>query len=52
MSYPYQIKSLEEYHEAYKKSIDDPEKFWAAIAENFLWKKKWDKIKIISENKI
>ncbi|MEP6674012.1 MAG: acetate--CoA ligase [Ferruginibacter sp.] len=42
MSYPYQIKSLEEYHSAYKKSIDDPEGFWADIAQHFLWKKKWD----------
>jgi acetyl-CoA synthetase len=44
MSYPYQIKSLSEYHEAYKKSIDDPEGFWDAIAQNFLWQKKWDKV--------
>ncbi len=40
MSYPFQIKSLEEYHEAYKKSVDDPEGFWGTIAENFLWRKK------------
>ncbi len=44
MSYPYQIKSLDEYHDAYKKSISDPAKFWAAIAENFLWKKKWNNV--------
>jgi acetyl-CoA synthetase len=44
MSYPYQITSLEQYNEAYKKSVEDPENFWAAIAENFLWKKKWDKV--------
>ena len=44
MSYPYQIKSLEEYHSAYKKSVEDPDNFWADIAENFLWKKKWDKV--------
>ena len=44
MSYPYQITSLEQYDEAYKKSVEDPENFWAAIAENFLWKKKWDKV--------
>lgn len=43
MSYPYQIKSLEQYHQAYKNSIEHPEKFWEAIAENFTWKKKWDK---------
>ena len=44
MSYPYQIKSFEEYKEVYKKSIEQPEAFWAAIAENFLWRKKWDKV--------
>jgi acetyl-CoA synthetase len=44
MNYPYQIKSLEEYKSAYKKSTEEPEKFWAEVAENFLWKKKWDKV--------
>lgn len=44
MSYPYQITSKEAYQEAYKKSVEDPEGFWAAIAENFQWKKKWDKV--------
>ena len=44
MSYPYQIKSFEQYNDAYKKSVDDPEKFWGEVAENFLWKKKWDKV--------
>ncbi len=40
MCYPYQIKSFEEYKEAYKKSMEDPENFWAEIAEHFVWKKK------------
>ncbi len=44
MSYPYQIKSFDEYKEAYKKSIEAPENFWADIAGNFTWKKKWDKV--------
>jgi len=44
MSYPHQINSLEEYQIAYKKSIEEPEKFWAAIAENFQWRKKWDTV--------
>ncbi|MEJ7820789.1 MAG: acetate--CoA ligase [Chitinophagaceae bacterium] len=44
MSYPYQIKSLEEYNTAYKKSVEDPEGFWAEIAEQFTWRKKWDKV--------
>ena len=44
MDYPYQIKSLEEYKTAYKKSIETPEEFWAEIARNFLWRKPWDKV--------
>ena len=42
MSYPYQIKSFEEYKEVYQKSIEDPGAFWASIAEYFTWHKKWD----------
>ncbi|MBS1755275.1 MAG: acetate--CoA ligase [Ferruginibacter sp.] len=44
MYYPYQITSLQQYQEAYKKSIEDPEGFWGSIAENFFWRKKWDKV--------
>ena len=41
MSYPYQIKNIEQYHHDYKRSIDDPAEFWSTIAEHFTWKKKW-----------
>ncbi len=44
MEYPYQVKTLEEYHETYKKSVENPEEFWGNVAENFLWRKKWDKV--------
>ncbi len=44
MKYPYQINSIEEYKEAYKKSADDPESFWGDVAQNFYWRKKWDKV--------
>lgn len=44
MPFPYQIQSLEQYQTAYQESVDNPEKFWGAIAENFLWRKKWDKV--------
>ncbi len=37
------IKSFEEYHSAYKNSIENPEGFWEAVADTFTWKKKWDK---------
>jgi acetyl-CoA synthetase len=44
MSYPYQVKTFEEYQQAYKKSVDDPEAYWSDVAENFFWRKKWDKV--------
>lgn len=44
MSYPYQIRSLEQYRADYQRSLDDPETFWSGIAEHFTWKKKWDKV--------
>ncbi|MFZ7145896.1 MAG: acetate--CoA ligase [Bacteroidota bacterium] len=44
MSYPYQIRSLDQYHSDYKKSMENPEKFWGEIAENFYWTKKWDNV--------
>ncbi len=44
MSFPYQIKSFDDYLEQYKNSIEQPEIFWGSVAENFTWKKKWDKV--------
>jgi acetyl-CoA synthetase len=38
------IKSLEEYEALYKQSIEDPEKFWAAVAHQLHWFKPWDKV--------
>ena len=38
------IKSLDEYREMYQRSIDDPDVFWAEIAEGFHWEKKWSKV--------
>jgi len=44
MSYPFQITSYEQYQSVFQKSIEDPDGFWAGIAENFLWRKKWDRV--------
>ncbi|HEY4062511.1 MAG TPA: acetate--CoA ligase [Puia sp.] len=44
MDYPYQIKSLKEYQSAYKKSVEDPEGFWADIARHFTWRRPWDTV--------
>jgi len=38
------INSLAEYFKEYEKSINDPEKFWEGIANEFIWRKKWDKV--------
>jgi acetyl-CoA synthetase len=38
------IQSFEEYKVTYQKSLENPEAFWASIAEDFVWKKKWDKV--------
>ncbi len=39
-----QIKSLAEYEALYKESVENPEKFWARVAEDLHWFKKWDKV--------
>ncbi|HRF16025.1 MAG TPA: acetate--CoA ligase [Bacteroidia bacterium] len=42
--YPYQITSEEQYTNDYRNSVENPEKFWADIAQYFSWKKTWDKV--------
>ncbi len=44
MIYPYHLTTLDAYQSAYQQSIQDPESFWAHIAEHFTWQKKWDKV--------
>ena len=44
MNDSYQLRTLEQYQAAYEQSIQDPETFWANIAEHFTWQKKWDKV--------
>ncbi len=39
------IKSMEEYQAIYKRSMEDPEGFWAERAEELIsWDKKWDSV--------
>lgn len=38
------VKSMEQYDEMYKRSIEDPEGFWAEVADEFVWKEKWSKV--------
>jgi len=39
------FKSLEQYKEMYDRSIADPDGFWAEMAEEFHWHKKWDQVR-------
>ena len=38
------IKSMEEYEKLYKRSVDNPEEFWAEMAKELHWFRKWDKV--------
>ena len=38
------IRGIEEYNEIYRKSMEDPEAFWAEKAQELHWFKKWDKV--------
>ena len=39
------IPSLDRYDEIYKRSIDDPENFWAETAQRIHWIKPWDTVR-------
>jgi acetyl-CoA synthetase len=38
------ITNMDEYNKMYQWSISDPEDFWAKMAEQLEWQKKWDKV--------
>jgi acetyl-CoA synthetase len=38
------FSSFDQYKDLYDQSISDPESFWANIAEDFHWFKKWDTV--------
>ncbi len=37
--------SYEAYQEMYQRSVQDPEGFWGEVADEFVWNKKWDKVR-------
>ena len=39
------VNSLEAYQAQYAESIQDPEAFWATIAERLTWYQKWDTVR-------
>jgi acetyl-CoA synthetase len=38
------IKSMEEYEQIYRHAEEHPEEFWAGIANDLHWFKRWDKV--------
>ncbi len=38
------IRTFEEYQAAYQQSVEDPEGFWAEVAQEFKWHKPWKKV--------
>ena len=39
------LKNMEEYQTMYQNSIDDPEGFWAEVADEFHWYSKWETVR-------
>ena len=38
------VKSLDQYREMYRESVEQPEEFWGKVAERLHWFKKWDRV--------
>ena len=38
------ITDIASYQQAYQESTANPEAFWGSIAQEFVWKKKWNKV--------
>ena len=38
------VPSMEDYKKRYEESLKDPEGFWAGVAEDLFWYKKWDQV--------
>ena len=43
------ISGMEAYQEQYRQSIENPEAFWASVAEDLHWFRKWDRVLDSSE---
>ena len=38
------ITDIASYQQVYAESINNPESFWDSVAQDFVWRKKWDKV--------
>lgn len=41
---PYQLKTEAAYRAAYARAAEDPEGFWADVAQHFQWMRRWDTV--------
>jgi acetyl-CoA synthetase len=39
------ISDLDQYQKLYDESVNNPDEFWAGIAERITWTKKWDRVR-------
>jgi acetyl-CoA synthetase len=44
MHNPSQLTSVESRNQAYHESLENPEEFWGHVADQFTWKRKWDRV--------
>src|SRR2546430_3429931 len=39
------VGSLAEYERIYRRSVEDPDGFWAEVAEGIAWERRWDRVR-------
>ena len=39
------IRSIDEYRNRYQRSIEDPDSFWAEVADRITWIRRWDNVR-------
>ena len=39
------IRSIDEYRNRYQRSIEDPDSFWAEVADRITWTRRWDNVR-------
>ena len=39
------VKTIDQYKEMYNRSIEKPDEFWAEMADQFYWEKKWESVR-------
>jgi len=44
MDFSFRLRSYDAYKQAYNQSVAQPEEFWSDVANQFVWRKRWDKV--------